>query len=792
MTTLGTYYYLAVGDTLSSNLPSSGDYLDLMDASNYLIVQNGLKFTEAREADPLAPKVKYQLDQYAKFELHVKVFGSSADNLQANIRALDLKLRQARLAQGAQPQGTGVCLWQREQNMTQFVFWDVVDGQVTAITSQGAALVRDIILTLDVLPFAHGTAVVGTATGTITNGTASVLYVSGITGDVPALGQLTITDVSTNGVVINGVTTGARSQPTGSMLTTDNTPIQALTPASPGAAHTDATAIGGSAARVTASAAWQTLATAVQPSGAKQTGLFDVFLRLKDAATVLGKPGAPTVVSSTTGGSLAEGVYQYVLTSYDGSGNESPITPSAFGTVNLTMPANSWFNGAESGDLAGGWDAIQYIGTGNAAQGSVSVGTGSAYPQALGSAYGYHAIAANGGGAVMSKAITSAAGTGAIRYWMRINTDSGAASTTVYTQIPIVTSSGGGTVASLYNCGAGWTVGIGTSGSQLANSHIILPEGDWIRVEAVATWTGSTVGITVYINDSAAGSSGTPGLAGGATPTYMGIGALTFGAGTSLSIDFDNVQVSNARINANTGSSAVSWTAGTNQSGYYLYWNKNGGTWYRIDVGNVTSYTHTSNNTGTIQNPPSAIPAVVPTSFKLQVAANTGSATPTYYDGPVMQAAIAGGAWEEVYAGALNLPPITTTDGGTPAPYIVRVQVQNTGTTFTTFDADSFRVRPHKELPQISARVPTLDMATKRKWVIGTNRYGFPFGQLQNTGTSAVEGTVAPVGALLLGPGDTKIDIQPVVAGGKSDVVDCKFTAQLTYTPRFRYQRGNA
>lgn len=970
--TTGTFYYLAVGDTVASNLPSSGDYLDLMDHGNgqngYLI--KGLVFTESKEVDPLAPKVKYTLDMYAKFVLHVRIFGQTADQLQANVRALDLKFRQARLAQGPQPQGTGVCFWQREQGMTQFTFWDVVDGQLGAVGYQDAALVRDYTLTLDVLPFGHGVPGVGTVSGTITNGLASVLYVPAITGDVPALGQLTLTDVSTSTVVINGWTVGARSQPAGSMLTTDYTPIQALTPASPGTAHTDATAISGSAARVTASGVWQTVATVVQPSGTKQTGFMDTTLRLKDATAVLGAPGTPTAVPSGTGGNLSDGVYQYVLTTYDGSGNESAYTASTYASVPVTtLAAPYYFNGAETGDTSG-WDAMATTGAGQNTQGTISVTTGAAYTGGGNiSSYGFHAIAANGGGALLYKAIPGGGNTATVRYWLRIvsNTTSGA------NRIPFITSGANDTVW-LQSSTLGWKLTtVDSNPTTLSSAAIPLSEGDWVKVEIDATWNGSNAyTYTVYISD-VGGTAGTFTAVGGgrtiAGPVDIAIGAKTSVAGDQLTVDFDNVQISNRFIGANTGSDVVTWTAGKNVSGYYLYWNRNGTGWYQVNVGNVLTYTHISNSAGTLKDPPSGSAAAVPTSFKLRYAANTGSATPTYYDGPVFQPALAGNVWEEAYSGALNLPPIAAQDAKNPVPYIVQVQVISTGTSFTTFDVDSLRVRPHRELPQISAMVPGFNLATKRVWVLATNRYGFSSCQLQalptvldtftrannasatgttdtgqtytasggtfgvenghfycntvttndrcyatltgtangviratlitagvnegyiifryvdnsnmymlfvstagyriyqwaagvrtslafnaqvavagdqivltvngstvsvtvnglaltglqaisvpnNTsatlvglgsnsatteqwddfsvnpiGGTPVEGTVVPVGSLYLGPGDTKLDLQPIVAGGKSDVVDCKFTAQLTYTPRFRYQRGNA
>jgi hypothetical protein len=134
-------------------------------------------------------------------------------------------------------------------------------------------------------------------------------------------------------------------------------------------------------------------------------------------------------------------------------------------------------------------------------------------------------------------------------------------------------------------------------------------------------------------------------------------------------------------------------------------------------------------------------------------------------------------------------------DGEAPRDWIAYVEAKNTAGS-GTFDADALVLMPHP-LPsadnrhQMHVEYKNTNLSALRRWNIGTPRNGATYAYLSTVGTDTEQGQLVAIGDSMGGPGPTWLTLVPDVAGGASDVVDCKVTWEVTYIPRYLWPRGS-
>lgn len=257
--------------------------------------------------------------------------GSMAlEGYKAAIRALLARARRATGVSGGVWTGSPVVLQVQIRDHPTPTLFDVVDGSLGE--RQRFYLqhyTEQWVLQCVCLPEARGPSFTTAWSATLTNGLSCSLFIPDIPGDCRALCQLEVTDVSTSTSVVNAIRVtqrGARG-----MVASDFTGSYRVLPSTPGTAHTDATALGGSAARLTATTAWQTVGIVTGAGGALDALRADLRLHFKADTALLSGPYGLAGVQSLTGGSLVGRASLLIeVTEIDGSGNETiasdPIT----------------------------------------------------------------------------------------------------------------------------------------------------------------------------------------------------------------------------------------------------------------------------------------------------------------------------------------------------------------------------------------------------------------------------------------------------------------------------------
>ncbi len=248
--------------------------------------------------------------------LPLVIYGADQDAVEANRRAILSELNAAETAwrQGRESERVTLAA---QLNTTDTISWQVRRGRVTPARWYPAGTFGRATLELETetrngRPVAELSSDARSASGTLTNGAATVLLAD-VTGDWPARTRFTFVDTSSTGVV-NRLRISAVSA--ASAVVGDWDPWIDIDGAS--ANQSDATAFGGSYETRTLSSAstWSYVGTAVQPAGALNTGWRQMWLRLRDNATVM---AAPTSLTATV---LAASQVQ-VATGNSGGGGTS-------------------------------------------------------------------------------------------------------------------------------------------------------------------------------------------------------------------------------------------------------------------------------------------------------------------------------------------------------------------------------------------------------------------------------------------------------------------------------------
>lgn len=154
MTSYPTAVFLSVGDALTPSgndvVPASGDYLNLLDPTNYIIEVDGLDIPppDPQNGDATsgaAQRIKATSVMANRvITLNLLVIGKNMatntgtlGSVWDNVSNIEYKMEQARAASGPMGHGTGIVLMVRyatnDAGQTQFTFFDVLDGRLTEI-----------------------------------------------------------------------------------------------------------------------------------------------------------------------------------------------------------------------------------------------------------------------------------------------------------------------------------------------------------------------------------------------------------------------------------------------------------------------------------------------------------------------------------------------------------------------------------------------------------------------------------------------------------------------------------
>lgn len=307
--------FLTVGD---QNLK---DAVNLMDLTRYRVPTRNSKLPSAGQGNMLKPGLELGDLTSAVVSrailLGLIVYGQNADDLWANWRAIERKFEQAR--RGAEAYGTAdyVCLWYRPSGSSDFVYFDVTDGWIQPIDlsfTEGLRYAQN--ATLTVLPYGRGTPIVESVSGTLSGGLGQTLYRPNVPGDTDALVRVTLVDTSTNGKAINRIRLSRRSLPV--LAQTDFTASYHVTTVPPATTLNDASAVSGTAARLTLSTSWQKVASVTSASGIRNAGLFDIVARVRDASAPAGAASTLTATAGPVTGVPQQNTTYTVTSSPDG------------------------------------------------------------------------------------------------------------------------------------------------------------------------------------------------------------------------------------------------------------------------------------------------------------------------------------------------------------------------------------------------------------------------------------------------------------------------------------------
>lgn len=258
------------------------DELDLLDRTKHRVLLAGGK--------------GFRPTNQGTIELDLLISGADPDDMHQNVQNVIEKLVQADRAYSEKRYADFVTLGV-QLGTTDPVFFDVYGGNLEPVTWHvpGTAMewkLRLIVHNHNGIPLARGAVDSRTVSGTLTNGAAAI-FVDNVPGDLPADVKLTLDDNSINSKVIQRFRISRRA---GATALGDWDPVVDVAALSGASTTADASAVGGSyVTRTLSSTNWVDIARATMPVGALNTGKFDVWARIFDAA------GTPTAPSSFNG-----------------------------------------------------------------------------------------------------------------------------------------------------------------------------------------------------------------------------------------------------------------------------------------------------------------------------------------------------------------------------------------------------------------------------------------------------------------------------------------------------------
>lgn len=752
-------------------------------------------------------------DETGVITLPLMLAGATADDAWTNYRAVYAMLAQAARGAGATPSGPRVSLGV-QLGGTVMLFYDVVDGDLTPGERAAANRLRA-TLTLECLPYPRGAPDARAATATITNGAAAAsIFVGGVRGDVEALVRLTLTDVSTNGKVIQAVRVGRRS---GLGLTSGAYPVALdATATGAGATTTDAGSLGGAFARATLApgGAFAGVARATHGATAYQSGRTALWARVRDNATPLGQPGA------LTGAALGQDlrVAQSAVSAPAASSSSVAVSwPRATSDGGLLLAVAHWVNAAtpQTVAVAGGgvWSLLASDGAGVANRAALAIywqqdaaatsGAVTATWSAAATLAGLHILEVAGAApdnALHAVAVGPKKGDATTPGLQFFTTDSAGQQADIplaaATEFVLYAFGTDANIASNTNAFGAWNAATETADARgLGVAYRVA------RASTVVGASNAIPGVSVAVAEINAGLQslarlGLAFLPDAANPDY----ALPAGAYQVRVVAVDaagnrgNASGTTTVVVPSNGSAAqLTWTAPAGAVAYYeVHWDRGNGPRYVVTPGAVTGYT-LSREDGAIAEAalPAASGATASPSRLRAVTATASGATPRAYD--AVEAG-APGQFRPVRLGVVDDPPALTADDGTTVGGQVTVEAAGGGGPAATLDVDALWRFPADE-PSIELAAPAHDLGARRAWVYETRRdLRRRAAWLDPAAGNAEAGAPRVQGRLTLAPGDNLLlvmaDVGDAANGVVADVTDCKFTVQITVTPRYRFQTG--
>lgn len=744
-----------------------GDVVDQFDLTTYVVAQ-GLS------APPPEPGARTRA-----IELTLDINASDADALWTAWGNVEQKLTQARRAAGPYGLGTGVTL-SVQLDTTEWVYFDVLDG-VLSLSNLGILSFHNYaVLSLVCLPYGRGdryTATLDPAT-TLTNGDGMSVLIEEIPGDCPALCRVRVNDVSTGSAVINGIRIGARSLH--GLESGDFDGILDLTASGGGVSVSESNTVGGSLVRLSPPLMdWSTVARVTMPAAQYTTGLYDLMLRCRDAASIMGMPTQRSATGGAAGTTAGPTRWRQWQTT-TGTDNSAELTINWPAWPGRIITLSLGIRGNVTPTTPAGWTlrASQVNGTtcGAYHYDKYSDGTETTVTINLsGAADEWRLVYAEWFGLDYTTApdqTVTATGT---------STGPTVLSGTLgqNTELVIGLIAFGGALTSVTK-GAAYTALVQTDPLlvQYRTTTVTTSTANNATLSSSQAWAAVSVSYRVELYGVV--NTTVPNLA--ASTYHFMVSALNASGGESVALDLGSVA---AAANA---AYHLTWTAPTTGTvaQYRLYWNRGAGWKYRDtgdDVTTASLWTETSASTGD----PLTVIAGEPASFRLLVGIE-GETQP--FETPAAVAHLSNTVWELLPMGLATLPPQAADDGGTPRDWFIDVQVKSTSETPSDVDVDALWLFPHDE-PQTYVWVEGKALATNRDHLIDTRRDGILVATLLEDGTTTPAGQLMSRNApLMLGPGSAQLVGHLEAAAGVSDVTDLKADLTVELTPLYRLLRG--
>ncbi len=696
-------------------------------------------------------------------------------------RLIETQLWQAQRAVGigATWIGSPVALTVTLLDSTTPVYFDVKGGTLLLTAEDfGPSPGRRYVLTLATLPWARGAPVVGTTSGTLTNGGNGV-FITNVTGDLPALCQATLVDTGP---------AGALPTPTGLAVTTSTaggtlaatTAFYYRVSATGGGGETLACAevsvTTGAGATNSNSLNWN-----LQPgvSGWKvygrTTGAELLIASLPPSAGSFIDTGTVTPAGALPGSNTSKAVVNRVhmgVRSAPGMAS-TDFTPVQRTTAAVPTTYALYFGGATGGTYtltfgANTTAAISYLAQAQAVQAAftalASVGAGNATVTGSGIA---------GDPLIITFAGTLAAAVQGAVTWTSSLT--GATSPTLTRTSPTnftdTTALGGATPRMTPD---GTFRSLATVTQPVTGAY----QAGVFDIFALARTANAPIGVATGVTAVGSGSLGTIAV-GSYTVQVVELDASANLGAPSLS----------AFATVATGQNlVVNWTISGKPTTQRIYYLTPAGAWaYVTDAtGTATSVTITGSG-GTGGNPPGGPSALTALPQLLPLTA-LSAPVPSYVAGRAVSLVLGNSTWELVNLGTLTLPPVSRTEALSLPAWQLLVQVSSTHSNPAATDIAGVVLLPHHET-QLHTEVSGLQLWTQRTWIADTRR-DLRAGVTLTDGSAVVQGQAAVKGRFLLPIGGCQVAVFTEAVGGSVDTTNQTYTLQLTYVPRFRIPRG--
>lgn len=706
-----------------------------------------------------------------RVRMWLSIDGPTPKDIIDNVRLIEAQLNRA--SRQSQPASGShwVTLDVRASASSTLVRYQVRRGRVTVPRDQVGGVpmseggyLPDVMVELDCLEHTAGEPIeLGPFEVSADNPT---LFLPAIPGDEPALVEMRIRDLS-DGHVINRMLVGGKS--VDGMEDGDFEPVVPLASAEDG--EEDVDTFDGFFARLTAGANWQTIRRIGRAVNAFSSGLYDLYLRLRDATLTLGRPTNLTVDAA---GAIARRQQRTttftdatsVTLSWSSSWRTEPgnflvlMIGIQGSTASVTTPSG-WTSAANI-TSSGSRAVCLYRYSPDPGLTSVTVNFGSA---ATGTIHllEYRGIVSS---SPVDRVVTTNNG---------ITTTPSTGTTSAMTQnyglgLAFFRSSGGGSVTVTTS---GWA-GIEASGGKAVAERII--ESGGTHNVAASGSTAFWASLLVIFKGEATETGTVP--AASYSVRVAAVDVLE-----RLSEASEQVEV----VLASDGSIYAAWHAGIGPVDHYrIYLRPDSDDWgFVVTDTAAVSFTIDDLTGITLEDPPDQS-TIEPVAVRLRLGLESG-VTDDLITSP-MFAAIGNNIWEPAQFAREYLAPISAPLAADIPGWSVEAEAKGLN---IDLDADALFLMPADE-QQIDIRYTANNLAENHEWIFGTTPDLRSYGFLRDLSTGDEAGRIMPVGYCLLGPGDTTVVFLVTVAGGAWQIEDVAWEVYLTVVPQYRWLAGGA